>query len=98
MGCVPPVTRMTLPSRLPMSFSGSNFLPMPMPAIESFNSGIVKPAPSSTAVTWTSKNWRRMREMDSKIEGFRVERGDEVVAIAENCDSVFGLPPLVFCP
>jgi hypothetical protein len=63
---VPPVTRMTLPSRLPMSREGSNFLPIPKCVIESLRSGSMKPKPSSSAVERSSKIWRRMEWIDSK--------------------------------
>lgn len=42
-GYVPPVTRMTLPSRLPMSRAGSKLFPMPIDVIQSLSSGIMKP-------------------------------------------------------
>ena len=41
--CIPPVTRMTLPSRLPMSVAGLNVLPIPMLVTVSFSSGTMKP-------------------------------------------------------
>jgi hypothetical protein len=63
---LPPVTRMTLPSRLPMSREGSNFLPILKCVIESLRSGSMKPKPSSNAVERSSKIWRRMERADSK--------------------------------
>lgn len=56
---IPPVTRMTLPERLPISLSGLNDLPIPILFIDACSSGIMKPKPRRMAVVGSSKIWRK---------------------------------------
>jgi hypothetical protein len=87
---------MTLPSRLPMSLEGSNFLPMLKSVIQSFTSGSMKPKPSSIAVAGRSMIWRRMRRIVAKTDCVLVGAVVEVVMIAELCDLESCLSPIVF--
>ena len=63
---IPPVTKMTLPSKLPMSFAGSNVTPMPTLVIVSMVSGSMKPDPSSRTTCINSRIWRN--RFDAKAE------------------------------
>jgi hypothetical protein len=57
-GCVPPVTKMILPSKLPMSRAGSKEIPIPKLVIGLPDSGTTRLYPNSSAVVMPSRNWR----------------------------------------